>query len=64
MGETNDLARQRLTRFLAARFDARQREAKDAQRAAPCSGASIPSRTDEKSSPIASDVDSNSRATP
>ena len=43
MGETNDLARQRLTRFLAARFDARQREAKDAQRAAPCSGASIPS---------------------
>jgi hypothetical protein len=64
MGETNDLARQRLTRFLAARLDARQREAKDAQRAAPCSGAPIPSRTEEKSSQIARDVDSSSRATP
>jgi hypothetical protein len=64
MGETNDLARQRLSRFLAARLDARRREANDAPRAAPYTGAPIPSRTEEKSSQIARDVDSSSRATP
>ncbi len=35
MGDTNDLARQRLTHFLAARLKARKREADGAERAGP-----------------------------
>ncbi len=63
MGETNDLARQRLTHFLAARLKARHREANEAQPAVPSSCSAIPSRSEKNSGVIANDTDSSSRAT-
>jgi hypothetical protein len=64
MGETNDLGRQRLTHFLAARIKARQRELNESQRANPGSGSTIPSRSEENSALIAADPDSCSREEP
>ena len=64
MGETNDLGRQRLTRFLAARIKARQREVNEAQRANPGSGSTIPPRSEENFTLIAEDPDARSRETP
>jgi hypothetical protein len=63
MRENNDLARQRLTHFLAARLRARHREVNEAERASPGSCRAIRSRSEENSGLIAEDFDSGSRAT-
>jgi hypothetical protein len=61
MGGTNDLARQRLTHFLAARLEARKREASGALPAS--AAATIRSRLDEKFLQSGRGADLGSRAT-
>jgi hypothetical protein len=64
VGETKNLARQRLSHFLAARLEARKREANEAQRAADCSDATVRSRSDSNSAGIADNVGSTSGVRP
>jgi hypothetical protein len=64
MGETKDLARLRLTHFLAARLKARQREVNEAQRANPGVGSTILPHSAENPARITEDSGLRSRETP
>jgi hypothetical protein len=64
MRANNDLARQRLTHFLAARLNARHREVNEIERADPGSCSSKRPRPDRCPGEMAEDVDSSSTSTP